>query len=109
MKLKITQAHIDDGVQGVSCACPIALAAKEHAGEGYLRSIAGEPIAGIGEALLIDWKDGRRKAWKMPRAGADFIDRFDRVRKDRRGRPVPVKPCEIDFGEPFFERRANAG
>ncbi len=33
MRIKVTQEHIDKGVSGDMCACPVALAIEERIGE----------------------------------------------------------------------------
>lgn len=78
MKIKVTQEHINKGVPGSHCMCPIALAMLEAVND--LFSVHGYHVHYFHRMWV--W-------FSLPTSASMFVERFDRNKK--------VKPFEFDL------------
>lgn len=84
MRLEITQADIDLGLQKYGRSCPIARSA--------LRAFKGIHVR-VGLTILRVWKDGDEKSaqYPLPDEAKDFIKIFDTLGKNY------VKPFSFEI------------
>lgn len=67
MRISVTQDHIDRGVKGDSCYCPVAIAMREA---DYRSPKVGRV------SVRFDW-DGGRAVLPVPYSVKTFVYRFD--------------------------------
>ena len=73
MKVKVTQEHINKGLKGSSCYCPIALAIGPNCVVQYSHITIGN------------------KEYRTPQAVFEFLHAFDNG--------LPVKPFEFELND----------
>ena len=74
MLIKVTQEHIDNGVQHKSKFCPIALAIKDTVQNNFGVSVGPE------KAYIFNSSNGdiRIDMYELPEIARDFVSSFDR-------------------------------
>ena len=91
MNIQVTQEHIANGEQNSCVACPVALAIREHVGEGVIIFVSDTTVQ------LVRYPKRTRKK-RLAKAATAFIRNFDT-------NDLTVGPFEFEFHIPSDFRK----